>query len=586
MPNLSSPSALQFSLPQTTTDPELAASPHNKPPPASNETEANRLISELTAPILTETFISPNSSDEGPSKRSVSATNDYVNQDSDAWRAEDYCHVPRLKEDVYQEMTKHFARYNRDNEYWSSFTSSAFPPSTYINTFIQVYFEEFHSLLPFLHKASFAPKKDQWILSLSVAAIGCIFSRAATTRIASFTLLEFLRRAIHVQSERLRTSQPEISFVQAVLLSHLGMMFAPETTLTEAVPTTRALLETLCRKMACQTNFDAFGRLLGTEKSGQENWVEWIKKESLQRLFYSVWILDCQYSCFWSGPGIVTIDCLQLPAPFHQTLWEASCEEAWKKHRNMPIFKPVPFQTVLFEFYRTQKIDNLDPFNTLLLSIGIKYHAEKLDRVTIYLNILQDHAKTLPPSRLSGAVESLSYLLSMFIYLPVQQLYAFSGWRADMTQRAIVNSKLRTWIRSKSEARTALKNACKAWSIIRKGKTGAQHETMGFLVATLLIWAWVELGSRPEVNDMDLLLTVRLDEGNDSTKEWINNNEDRRLYLGGVGCLWDEGAGRRLIHESANTLHGFNWPAAQVVASILREHYKSFHQGVTISPTY
>ncbi|RBR19814.1 hypothetical protein FVER53590_25109 [Fusarium verticillioides] len=212
-----------------------------------------------------------------------------------------------------------------------------------------------------------------------------------------------------VDSERLRTSQPEISFVQAVLLSHLGMMFAPETTLTEAVPTTRALLETLCRKMACQTNFDAFGRLLGTEKSGQENWVEWIKKESLQRLFYSVWILDCQYSCFWSGPGIVTIDCLQLPAPFHQTLWEASCEEAWKKHRNMPIFKPVPFQTVLFEFYRTQKIDNLDPFNTLLLSIGIKYHAEKLDRVAIYLDILQDHAKTLPPSRLSGAVE-ITYL--------------------------------------------------------------------------------------------------------------------------------------------------------------------------------
>ncbi|KAI1694099.1 hypothetical protein Ddc_22357 [Ditylenchus destructor] len=83
---------------------------------------------------------------------------------------------------------------------------------------------------------------------------------------------------------------------------------------------------------------------------------------------------------------------------------------------------------------------------------------------------------------------------------------------------------------------------------------------------------------------MDLLLTVRLDEGKDYLKEWINNNEDRRLYLGGVGCLWDEGAGRRLIHESANTLDGFNWPAAQVVASILREHYKSCHQ-IGLLPT-
>ncbi|SCO78495.1 uncharacterized protein FRV6_02708 [Fusarium oxysporum] len=372
--------------------------------------------------------------------------------------------------------------------------------------------------------------------------------------------------------------------MQAVLLNQLGMMFAPETTLTEAVPTTRALLETLCRRMACYTNFDAFGRLLETEKSGQDNWADWIKKESLRRLFYSVWILDCQYSCFWSGLGIVTIDCLKLPAPFHPTLWEASCQETWKKHQDMPFFKPVPFQTVLFEFYRTQKIENSDPFNTLLLSIGVKYHAEKLNRAPIYLGILQDHAKTLPPSRLSGAVESLSHLLSMFIYSPVQELYAFSGWRVDTTQRAIIHARLRTWIRSKSEARTALIHASNAWSMIRKRKTGAQHETMGFLVATLLIWAWIELGNRPEVDDMDLLVTVRLDEGKDHMKEWINNNEDRRLYLGGVGCLWDKGAGRRLLHESTNTLDGLDWPAAPVVASILREHYKSFHQVATVSP--
>jgi hypothetical protein len=249
------------------------------------------------------------------------------------------------------------------------------------------------------------------------------------------------------------------------------------------------------------------------------------------------------------------------------------------------LYKPVTFGTVLSEFYRTQKIDTSDPFSTLLLIVGVKYHAERLNRAPIYLDILQDHAKTLPPSRLSGAVESLSHLLSMFIYSPVQELYAFSGWQVDTTQRAIVHVKLRTWIRSKSEARTALMHACNAWSIIRRSKTGAQHETMGFLVATLLIWAWIELGNRPEVDDMDLLSTVRLDEGKDHMKEWINNNDHRRLDLGGVGCLWEKGADRRLLHESTNTLDGFDWPAAQVIASILRQHYRSFHQVATVSPT-
>ncbi|KAF4416155.1 hypothetical protein FACUT_12810 [Fusarium acutatum] len=582
MPSLSSPSTTQSSQPQTTI-PQLAAATQNAPPPAPSEPEVERLQSETPTPSLTQNFRSPNSSNERSSVRSLSATNDCIDPDSDAWRAEDYCHVPRLTEDVYQEMVKHFARYNRDNEYWSTFTTSDFPAITHINTFIQVYFEEFHSLLPFLHKPSFAPTKDQWILSLGVAAIGSIFSRATNSRMTSFNLLEFLRRAIHVQSERVRSSQPDISFVQAVLLNQLGMMFGPETARIEAVPITRALLETLCRKMACYTNFDAFCQPLDSEKSGEDNWADWIKKESLRRLFYSVWILDCEYNCFWPGLGIVTIDCLQLPAPFHHKLWEASCQETWKKHKTL--YKPVPFGTVLSEFYRTRKIDTSDPFSTLLLIVGVKYHAERLNRAPIYLDILQDHAKTLPPSRLSGAVESLSHLLSMFIYSSVQELYAFSGWQVDTTQRAIVHVKLRTWIQSKSEARTALMHACNAWSMIRRSKTGAQHETMGFLVATLLIWAWIELGNRPEVDDMDLLSTVRLDEGKDHMKEWINNNDHRRLYLGGVGCLWDKGAGRRLLHESTNTLDGFDWPAAQVVASILREHYRSFHQVATVSPT-
>jgi hypothetical protein len=67
-------------------------------------------------------------------------------------------------------------------------------------------------------------------------------------------------------------------------------MFGPETARIEAVPITRALLETLCRKMACYTNFDAFCQPLDSEKSGQDNWADWIKKESLRRLFYSVWV--------------------------------------------------------------------------------------------------------------------------------------------------------------------------------------------------------------------------------------------------------------------------------------------------------
>jgi hypothetical protein len=91
-----------------------------------------------------------------------------------------------------------------------------------------------------------------------------------------------------------------------------------------------------------------------------------------------------------------------------------------------------------------------------------------------------------------------------------------------------------------------------------------------------MIWAWIELGKKPEVEDLNLLVTVRLDQGTDMLKAWITQNNDSRLYLGGVGCLWEEGASRRLIHESTKTLEGLDWPLARVLALNLREHYKSY----------
>ncbi|KAF5962655.1 hypothetical protein FBULB1_13950 [Fusarium bulbicola] len=200
-PGLSWPLAPQFSLPQAMIHDLAGAAPaQDMLTPASCEPAVESLEKEAPAPSFTQTFRSPHSSSEESNiTADASARNQSINQESDAWRAEDYRHVPRLTEDVYQEMTKHFERYNRDDEYWSPFTSNSFPPITHINIFIQVYFEEFHSLLPFLHQATFAPTKDTWMLSLGVAAVGCVFSRATNSGTTVYNLHEFLRRAIHVQ---------------------------------------------------------------------------------------------------------------------------------------------------------------------------------------------------------------------------------------------------------------------------------------------------------------------------------------------------------------------------------------------------
>jgi hypothetical protein len=194
---LSSPSGLFVSLPAANSG--NVDSTENMPTPTPSEPAVSRLETDAPAPSFTQTLKSQSFSNDKSNDANVPTINEPICQESDAWRAEDYCHVPRLTEGVYEEMTNYFARYNRNDEYWTTFTSSDFPPITHINTFVQVYFEEFHCLLPFLHKPTFAPTKDKWILSLSVAAIGCIFSRTIKSETTFLYLQEFLRRAINVQ---------------------------------------------------------------------------------------------------------------------------------------------------------------------------------------------------------------------------------------------------------------------------------------------------------------------------------------------------------------------------------------------------
>jgi hypothetical protein len=130
------------------------------------------------------------------------------------------------------------------------------------------------------------------------------------------------------------------------------------------------------------------------------------------------------------------------------------------------------------------------------MNIGVKYHAEILNHAPLYLNILQEHAKALPPTKLFGAMETSFHLLSMFMFLPVREPDVLTGWCVSSSQRVTNNNKLCTWVRSQSEARAALVHVCNAWSMIRKRKKGAQHQAMGFLSAAIMIWAWIELGKK------------------------------------------------------------------------------------------
>ncbi|RSL41204.1 hypothetical protein CEP53_012901 [Fusarium sp. AF-6] len=548
--------------------------------PSPAETEVEMLATDAPLPTFTQTAdvssVVREAADraKSPSAQEISEEN-HDGKDLESWRAEDYHHVPCLTEDIYEIMMSSFTRLNSDNEFYVPFTTHKFPPMNHINIFIQVYFEEFHPVFPFLHKATFVPHKEDWLLAVAVAAVGCIFSQTLRSEQNFYDLHEFLRRAVHLEVERARTSPPDIHIAQATVLNQVGMMFSGDMRLAETVPTTMALLATICKRIFFYAKFSEFGTPVDSAAHPAfMDWEGWLQEESKRRLFYFAWVLD--------SPDALCRNCLGCIFPRGMAgklekmyVFLDSPETTTELITQPASHSPAPLRQRLLDLYSSGDVPNIGEFNTLLLTMGVYYDAPKLQNTFKYLDLLQRHAATLSPTRLSRAVQSHIHLLCLFARLPVRELFAFSAWRVTEAQRATTVTKLRYWIRNNIEAKFAVAHACRAWSTIRTKPTGAQHEGMGVLLAVVAIWAWIELGERPKTEDVNKLPTIRLDDFDKETRAWSTDGEHKRLYLGGVGCLWDRSASGRLVSETVRILKASPWPETAVISRVLQQKHNS-----------
>lgn len=116
---------------------------------------------------------------------------------------EDFAHVGRLSREKYEEVAANL-RDHASQPVYRSFGSPVLPAAEVMNSFIQLYFEHFHDTMPFIHKPSFDPSREHWLLVLAVAAAGCRFSQVPRSDLYALKLTELVRRSIMVVVSRAR----------------------------------------------------------------------------------------------------------------------------------------------------------------------------------------------------------------------------------------------------------------------------------------------------------------------------------------------------------------------------------------------
>ena len=168
------------------------------------QTERHNSFSSLTA-NLDDSSVQPQFSKnpfESPERISELYQEHGLSSDAFCSAFEDYRHVPNLPADTYLSICRVFSAVNADAGPYTPFTSSKFPSRDDCNAFMQTYFEEFHDTFPLVHKPTFNPARNEWLLTLAITALGMSFSRVLachnTEKKAAYItwMQEFLRRAV------------------------------------------------------------------------------------------------------------------------------------------------------------------------------------------------------------------------------------------------------------------------------------------------------------------------------------------------------------------------------------------------------
>ncbi|UKZ89666.1 uncharacterized protein TrAFT101_004709 [Trichoderma asperellum] len=525
------------------------------------------------------------------------------------WCAEDLAHVGPLPKQKYDQIVANFEALNGTAKVgYKQFSTGAFPSITACNAFMQLFFEEFDPLFPFIHKPSFDPCYEHWLVLLALVTIGCRYSRVPAAADCVVVFQEFLRRAFHVAIEEDYGATREPWLAQAGLLNQIGMQFSGDLRLTESAQSIRSLIASVCRKVNC---FNEIGRRIDgidPEQSCTEAWKLWSRKESMCRLAYSVWLLDSQNALFFDLPPIIPTDLLRLKLPGPEELWRAPTAAAWlevlRKQGECGAERPLSIRQELNNLYRTKTYpQNLGDFSTLLLVLGIFRTAlryrhcledgfwsppgftandlqpdDTLDmaqetsfpgnsRAMEYLRILCSGIEELPRlSSLKSAILIHYHSIGILLGISLGELFCYCGYRVSSDDILDCQKRLRIWVRQRGgEARQVALHAGKLYRCIRHSNMHAYFEGHAMTVSCQALWIYGEISGVPAQQDVERVLdqdeigvpaTFRLDQKNSQHDEqtWLKHGARMRPYLAGVGCIIGPDGAARLIQEVARVL--------------------------------
>ncbi|KXH27599.1 elongation factor 1-gamma [Colletotrichum salicis] len=259
-----------------------------------------------------------------------------------AWMDVLLTHPPPAQNEVPEPMQQHNQTYE--------------PPSSAISSEIrcvEAFFDGFHRNFPVLHEGSFHIVSTQVPLLNVITAVGSLYCESSFDEAARKAVFESTLSALQQYVEQNRSRYQEIWVLQTfLLLEFLGIYGGNDTSFLKAQRIHRDLIDAIrLLQMSQDSSLESLSTNSG-EDSGygeegdeddvnepvsadalNEQWQDFIKKESKKRCVYMLYLLDSQLAILCNLRPMLSSLEIKYDLPCCEDIWLARSDRDWYERR-------------------------------------------------------------------------------------------------------------------------------------------------------------------------------------------------------------------------------------------------------------
>ncbi|GKZ34343.1 hypothetical protein AbraIFM66950_004573 [Aspergillus brasiliensis] len=214
--------------------------------------------------------------------------------------------------------------------------NSNFPPAEILDMALDLFFRDFHPLVPFIHVPTFSAKDTRPSLLYAMCLIGMVLLGTKGTLnfvVNNFSfMLECITADLAKCSVGVEGSLSTIStFAAAFLFLNLAAMTGEKEHLEKCQMLYVNLISIAQRHglFAASEGQVLDANLFDALPNTETRWKAWSRVESVKRLITGLLLLDSWYSSFMSTSPIIVPDSVQLILPCDEALFRATSSTRW-----------------------------------------------------------------------------------------------------------------------------------------------------------------------------------------------------------------------------------------------------------------